>query len=620
MNADNLHTGTQNTQAAKFVAMDTIKFSNDIHSFGISSNVLSGDPVKLEIAKSLELISDKLARTLGPYGSNTIVCNSAENRHFLSKDGYSILKEMTFFQPIPRTVLDLVKRISFRLVRTVGDGSTTAVVASNHIFSAIMEQYDEITNLASPKDFIDLLDASVRAIVNEIYERARPINSIDDLEKVAFISTNNDSKSASFIRQIFEAQGNDVDITIEANPRSIEDSVDYDCGYRINRSFVDPVMANYTNDVGMSYKVDSAEIFMCDGMLTELDVPFIRAALEAYVIGKSGSGLIFIARGFDESILHQLRSIRQEFPHIPLCAIDIPTNTFDSMQRFLDLSIYLGATPYLKDSGEEYSLDEITPELAGRMMGRCGSVVAADSKTTFRAGQSDPQKLKERVASLVDSIEVHQETEDALERDTRVSNLRLRKNMLAGKSVKVKIGGKTPQEIETRKFLIEDAVYACQSAVRYGIVCGGSLIVPKIITQNKERLIENMSLENELERQIVSDHILPLLRSAFKNVFCQVISHVNSQMTVARLEKDPFTQSDATIKTVLDLNDYQTLSEQISELCINTDIIFDAKSFRFNKEIDSPVINSAETDIEVLRSTSSIIGSLAASNQFVSGR
>jgi chaperonin GroEL (HSP60 family) len=78
----------------------------------------------------LNRISDILSKTLGPHGSTTII-ESHLLDHQVSKDGYTVLSKLIFTDSYSRVLLELIKKISNRLVRTVGDGSTSAVVPSS---------------------------------------------------------------------------------------------------------------------------------------------------------------------------------------------------------------------------------------------------------------------------------------------------------------------------------------------------------------------------------------------------------------------------------------------------------------------------------------------------------
>jgi len=605
-------------QKASFSILDRRNITENNQTFSLSSNIIDGDLVRSQISATLSYLSDHLSRTLGPYGTNTIVCNSSELKHFLSKDGYAVLKEITLVEPLPRTILDLIKRISFRLVRTVGDGSTTAVVASNEIFQAINEEYTSMTSLVPPKDFIDIMEKIVREIITKIYESARKVENIDNLEKIAFISTNNDRKTAKFIRDVFESLNggeSDVsalatDIEIESNLRSTEDSVDLDSGYKINRSFVDPIFATKTTDTSIVYEVNKGIIFACDGTLTSMDQKFVEIAFKLYSekYYNERSGLIFVAKGFDQEIISQFKAIKDKFPHVPVMAVDIATTSFDSMQRFTDLCVYTDCKPYLKESGVIVNMDEVDEDMVSEMFGSCGRVVSNDSKTIFYKGDGDHVEIQKRISEIEEGIESNQETEDALERDSRVNALRLRLNMLSGRSAVIRVGGRTSQEVENRKFLIEDAVFACQSAIKFGVVCGGSLIVPKIIHRNRNEIIENLDLGYDSEKEVASI-ILELISNSFTNIFKRVIQHVESDVNRDRIGVN--SDFDAT---------QEDLADAIANYCVRSNSMFDAKRFVFEDENDTQVINSSETDIEVLRGTSSIVSLIASSDQFVSGR
>ncbi len=66
-----------------------------------------------DVAEALAEISDSLKKTLGPYGSHTII-ESKIKQHVMTKDGYQVLKAMNFTDPIKATVHDYVRKLSLK--------------------------------------------------------------------------------------------------------------------------------------------------------------------------------------------------------------------------------------------------------------------------------------------------------------------------------------------------------------------------------------------------------------------------------------------------------------------------------------------------------------------------
>jgi len=146
---------------------------------------------------------------------------------------------------------------------------------------------------------------------------------------------------------------------------------------------------------------------------------------------------------------------------------------------------------------------------------------------------------------------------------------------------------------------MEDAIFACQSAIRHGYISGGNLIIPRIIRKGffgiVKRLTANKSLlrmfDNEAERESFFIEFLNCISQSFEHSYISVLQ-----------------------------NRYDNLEHntQIVTECIEADQILNLKTNKYEEIGETSIINSVETDIQIMKATFSIIGLLATSNQFVS--
>ena len=95
----------------------------------ISSNVLDQKKTSETIRDTLQFLSDTLSKSLGPYGSTTII-QDRMTLHQISKDGYTIFSKIVAKNDLERTIVAMIQRIGRLQVRAVGDGSTSVVVAA----------------------------------------------------------------------------------------------------------------------------------------------------------------------------------------------------------------------------------------------------------------------------------------------------------------------------------------------------------------------------------------------------------------------------------------------------------------------------------------------------------
>jgi chaperonin GroEL len=602
---------------------------NNVNGVSLTANVLGEEEARKQIDAALTFLADKLSSTLGPYGTTTLIQSATNLQHFATKDGYSVLREIAFMEAVPATILDLVKRISFRLVRTVGDGSTTAVVASKELYSSLK---DLVANKeVPPKDILDALNIISDMVREDLKANAVDIsNDKEALKKVAFVSTNNDSEIADIIAKAFDITGVDGTMIVSKGTKR-ETVIEQNEGIEIKRGMINPFFATKQTDTDLTCEMDKAVVFMCDGSIGESEAPIVKALLD--FAKNENRGLLFIAKGFAQPVQAFLQEYKLANKGQVVCAVDIPTSTFDAMNSFSDIATFIGATPFLKDSGEQLQMSEPTEE-GGQgslnfdleRLGVIDSCKISVSKTTMYGGRGNSEEIAERVAGIKESLSGLTEIEDHIERDERIHMLRNRIANLSGGMVNILVGGNSVQEINAKADLVEDAVYACQSAARHGITIGGSLAVPNALSNTT--LFNKIMDAIESKTSMNAAHIEPIImaiRLSFEAVYQRVINHCSYAAVRERLGDDQDFKDVIGLPLgdiAVALEKEETTLNMITDRCVqgNDDLIFNAKTLKFESLEDTSVINSIETDYEVLSAVSSIIGLIITSNQFVSGR
>jgi chaperonin GroEL (HSP60 family) len=102
----------------------------------ILDSVTYGSDLNEYIATILDHLATAVGSTFGPAGLNTII-HKSDMSHSFSKDGYSVLREIMYNEPVANTVKELVKNVSRKMTLTVGDGSTTVVLVTSAIYNVL---------------------------------------------------------------------------------------------------------------------------------------------------------------------------------------------------------------------------------------------------------------------------------------------------------------------------------------------------------------------------------------------------------------------------------------------------------------------------------------------------
>ena len=159
-------------------------------------NVIDKEDFEKRVEKVFNILWEKLSRSFGPGGAGTFV--SVYPSCYNTKDGFSIMKQIGFDTKLDQVISDLVMNICTRLNFTVGDGTTTAVIATKTIYDAYRAQKSELEkNHVLPRVVMQKLEIIKNEILKRIDENAVPIRTEnrdelrEDIARVVDISSNN---------------------------------------------------------------------------------------------------------------------------------------------------------------------------------------------------------------------------------------------------------------------------------------------------------------------------------------------------------------------------------------------------------------------------------------------
>src|SRR5678809_1033335 len=96
----------------------------------IKFNLEARDALK----KGVDALANAVKVTLGPKGRNVII-DKKYGAPSITKDGVSVAKEIELKDPIENMGAQLVKEVASKTADAVGDGTTTATVLAQAIYS-----------------------------------------------------------------------------------------------------------------------------------------------------------------------------------------------------------------------------------------------------------------------------------------------------------------------------------------------------------------------------------------------------------------------------------------------------------------------------------------------------
>lgn len=602
----------------------------DKSKINMTNNVVTEDEYRLRINLLFDDVSNTLSKTLGPYGATSVLDKVGDV--MLSKDGWQVLKKLAYMDEIQNTLLGLIVKIAHQVVMRVGDGSTTSVVGANQL----LQQIDEIGRKTKlrPKQLLDTLEEVVSDICDRIQQNAVPINKEGDLEeiyKLALVSTNGDADIAEMIRTIYKETGNPA---IEFNKsKSSYTTFEILKGYKLQfMTYIDRIFIN--NDNG-TCNVKKPIILMFNHKLEQdyfekIIQPAIRAAIHR------GQRLVVVAPYYDSFLLQRFaRDLSLEFKATKTSTVVYTKASLMDEHRadlFNDFAALCGCTII----NESIALDVLKGDLEFKPEDYLGEVEEMDigEQSTFATGFNHKDEAMLNILEK-DAISKYQDLHEAAESASTITealvNAKQRMSKLKGNMGIINVGGSTELAKMANFDLVEDAVKACESAYLFGVSPGQTIGIQTAIRDLKEieqdkikrlfldaisnayRDVTRILLENKFKERIPNRIMNALIESSIRTQAVIDIERTEIEFIEMALVDDISKPNGNFIQRIIHKLERLIGIKDIDDVLAPEAIVRDLY-------MDDTIINSCKTDIEVLRATSGIVGLLLSSNQYVAVR
>lgn len=216
-------------------------------------NVYSKDEFDKRVGQVFNTIWEKLVMSFGPAGAGTfiVVPSSTQSTFFNTKDGYSIMKYLEFNTKIDHTIKNMMSTICDRLNFTVGDGTTTAVVATRGVYESYRmrkQMSDCSLNRALPREIMKMMNRVKDDVIEELNKRAVSIQSddpdvlADNIKKVVYVSSNGNEEITNMISDLYrELQFPAISVANSKDGSTHAYTID---GYKIDTSLTDQSYIN----------------------------------------------------------------------------------------------------------------------------------------------------------------------------------------------------------------------------------------------------------------------------------------------------------------------------------------------------------------------------------------
>jgi len=422
----------------------------------------------------LKIGVDKLARavrvTLGPKGRNVVI-----DRKFgsptVTKDGVSVAKEIELEDPVENMGAQMVKEVATKTSDVAGDGTTTATVLAQAIFS---EGLKNVTAGTNPMGIRRGIEKAVEQVIREIQSLSTATKGKREIAQVGSISANNNEEVGNLIADAMEKVGKDGVITVE-EARGLETTLDTVEGMQFDRGYLSPYFV--TDPERMEAVLEDALILNHDKKISSMKdlLPILEK------VAQMGKPLLIISEEVEGEALATL-VVNKLRGTLKVCAVKAPGFGDRRKAMLQDIAVLTGGQVVSEDVGFKLENAVVSD------LGRAKRIVIDKDNTTIVDGAGESDKIKGRIEEIKVAI-------DKSTSDYDKEKLQERLAKLSGGVAVINVGAATESEMKEKKALVEDALHATRAAVEEGIVPGGGVALLR-----GQKALEKFKLDREDEQ------------------------------------------------------------------------------------------------------------------------
>jgi chaperonin GroEL len=428
--------------------------------------------------------------TLGPSGRN-VVLEKSFGSPTVTKDGVTVAKEIELEDSYENMGAQMVKEVASKTSTVAGDGTTTATVYAEAIFS---EGLKNVTAGANATQIQRGITLAVEALVAELQKMSKQVTSSKEIAQVGTSSANQDEQIGKMIADAMDKVGKDGVITVEEG-KSLDTKVELVEGMQFDKGFLSP---HFVTDVNtMEAVLEDAYILIHEKKISSARdlVPILSRVAE------QGKPMLIVAEEVEGEALATL-VVNKLRGTLRVCAVKAPGFGDRRKAMLEDIAIVTGGTAIFEELGIKLENVELS------QLGRAKKIRVDKDNTTIIEGAGDEKAIKGRIEQLKHEIDVTTSDYDKEKLQERLAKL-------AGGVAIIKVGAATEVAMKEKKARVEDALHACRAAVEEGILPGGGVAV--IRAANKVLTSIRKKSDNE-DQQIGVDIVRRAVEAPIKQI------------------------------------------------------------------------------------------------------
>ena len=421
-----------------------------------AKDITYGVEAREKVLEGVKTLSKAVKATLGPKGRNVVLAKSWGSPT-VTKDGVTVAKEVELPDSYENMGAQMVKEVASKTSDVAGDGTTTATVLAESIFS---EGLKNVTAGANPMEIKRGIEAAVDAIVGGLSEQSRPVKDRKSIAQVGTISANNDTSIGDIIADAMEKVGKDGTITVE-EAKGLDTTLEVVEGMQFDRGYLSPYFV--TDQDNMEANLEDAYILIYEKKLSTMKdlLPLLEK------VSASSKSLVVIAEDVEGEALATF-VVNKVRGTLRAAAVKAPGYGDRRKEMLEDIAVLTGGRVITEDLGIKLESVELSD------LGSAKRISIDKDNTTVIDGAGAESAIQGRVNQIRSQIE---DTTSDYDRE----KLQERLAKLAGGVAVINVGAATETEMKEKKARVEESLHATRAAVEEGIVPGGGVALLRTI-------------------------------------------------------------------------------------------------------------------------------------------
>jgi chaperonin GroEL len=405
---------------------------------------------RAQLKRGIDKLSNAVRVTLGPKGRNVVI-DKKFGSPTITKDGVTVAKEVELPDPVENMGAQMVKEVATKTSDIAGDGTTTATMLAQAIFT---EGLKNVTAGGNPMAIKRGIDKTIEVVVEELKKMSQATAGKKEIAQIASVSANNDAEIGDLIAEAMERVGKDGVITVE-EAKGLQTELETVDGMQFDRGYLSPYFV--TDSEKMEAVLEDTYVLIHDKKISAMKD--LLPVLEK--IAQTGKPLLVIAEDVEGEALATI-VVNKLRGTLKICAVKAPGFGDRRKSMLQDIAVLTGGQVVSEEVGFKLENAVVSD------LGQAKRVVIDKDNTTLVDGNGKQEAIQGRIKEIRSAIDKSTSDYDKEKLEERLAKL-------SGGVAVINVGAATETEMKAKKARVEDALHATRAAVEEGIVPGGGV-------------------------------------------------------------------------------------------------------------------------------------------------